>query len=125
MNWPSVDEFKAPKARGRYLAILKLQRELNSQLLECYQEVHHVDTGYVGTALLPKVKELVEDLNARGYKSGLFDYGGSKIFERSHQTYYDRKWDPHRKTIAAGLMIKFHGFKAQVEWPDHQKKITR
>jgi len=125
MNWPSVDEFKAPKARGRYLAILKLQSELNRQLLECYQEVHHLDTESVATALLSKVKELVEELNARGYKFGLFDYGGSKIFERSHQTYYDRNWDPHKKTLGAGLMIKFHGFKAQVEWLDHPKKIAR
>lgn len=125
MNWPSVDAFKAPKARGRYLAILKLQCELNRQLLGCYEEVQHLDTEYVATALLSKVKELVEELNARGYRFGLFDYGGSKNFEQSHQTYYDRKWDQHKKTLGAGLMIKFHGFNAQVEWLDHQKKIAR
>jgi hypothetical protein len=125
MNWPSVDEFKAPKAKGRYLAILRLQCELNRQLLGCYEEIQHQDIEYVSTALLSKVDDLVEQLNAHGYKFGRFDYGGDKDFERSQQTYYDRKWDRHNKTLGAGLMIQFRGFSAHVKWLDHQKKKGR
>ena len=125
MNWPSVSEFGVPKAKGRYLAILRLQGELNRQLLECYEEVQHQDIEYVATTLLSKIEELVEQLNALGYKFGRFDYGGSKDFERSHQTFYDRKWDRHKKTLGAGLMIQFSGFAARVEWLDHQKKKGR
>jgi len=122
MNWPSVDDFRSPRAKGRYLAILRLQGELNRQLLGCYEEVQHQEIEYVSTALLSKVEELVEQLNDLGYNFGRFDYGGSKDFERSHQTYYDRKWDRHNKTLGAGLMIQFCGFAARVEWLDHQKK---
>lgn len=125
MNWPSIDEFRASKDKGRYLSILRLQCELNRQLLECYQEVQYQDTEYVSNALIDKVEELVEQLNALGYKFGRFDYGGSMNIEQSHQTYYDRKWDRHNKTLGAGLMIQFSGFAARVKWCDREKKKGR
>ena len=55
INRPSVYEFKAPEAKGRNLATLKLPCKLNRQLLECHEAVHHHRIEYVSKALHWKI----------------------------------------------------------------------
>lgn len=110
MSWPSIDDFRRPRAEGRYSSVLKLQSELNRQLFEYYEEIQYQDSTFVAKALIAKVERLVDELNDRGYNFGRIDYGGDIDFEKSEQ------WFSNGKKMGTGIIIHFRGFSAQVIW---------
>ena len=94
----------------RYLSILKLQEELNSELRIFFEAHKKMGREFLSNALIEKVERMVQNLNTSGFKFGRFDYSGDINYEDSEQYYSDGP------TMGSGIILHFHGFSVQASW---------
>lgn len=93
-----------------YGEILRLQKNINSEL-ECLFEKHKAKgREYLATILVYEVEKIVDRLNENGSSFGRADYSGDINFENSEQTY------SNGKEMGTGIILHFRGFSVQAYW---------
>ena len=99
----------------KYSQILELQKRINLELQELFEQNKTKGRKELASLLVNNVETIVEQLNKEGNTFVRCDYSGDKYFENSEQTYSDGK------DMGTGVIIHFYGFSAQVYWEGSDK----
>lgn len=101
---------KELNSEERYSQILKLQKELNQELISFFESTRKNGRDHLSRVLIDKVESMIDTLNNQGYKFGRIDYGGDINYENSEQ------WYSNGDTMGRGIILHFHGFSVQASW---------
>ena len=111
MYIPNIKDMELP-GETRYSAMLDLQREINRNLREHFEDCKSKDPITIARSLVSRVEFIVDELNKCGYRLARSEYGGDIDYENSEQ------WYCNGPEMGTGLHIHFLGFTAQVYWEE-------
>ena len=95
--------------------MLELQRRINLELQEIFDQNKAKNRNELASLLVNSVETIIDQLNKEEYTFVRCDYSGDKYFENSEQTYSEGK------EMGKGVIIHFYGFSAQVYWEGSDK----
>lgn len=110
-EFPRIEEFAAA-GPVRDQVLEQLSQWINEELAKYYESESAMGREHLAVALIEKVENLVQKLDAVGYSLGRCDYGGDRNFEDSYQVF------SNGEEMGLGIVLEFRGFSCQVKWSD-------
>ncbi|WMS86294.1 hypothetical protein [Pleionea litopenaei] len=106
-------------SESQYWALLRLQRAVNTELMERFNAIKSKGRSVLIQQLLAKIGAIIDLLNAHGYEFVRCDFVGDIDYETSEQWYVDRVSMSHR------IVLHFNGYSAQAYFQENDIEAKR